>query len=188
MLATVLLATAQNLPLPPLPYDYNALEPTIDEETMRLHHLSHHKAYTDKLNGALAKLRADPEQKHLAKMGIDSLLQHLTDVPAPLRNTVRNAGGGYVNHDFFFKSMSPNGGGDDLEGPLADGLNGAFGNVARFKQDFALAALEVFGSGWAWLVWDSANAALKVTSTANQDTPAMQPGCARPARHFAAEA
>jgi len=169
-------AQAQNLPLPPIPYDYNALEPHIDEATMRLHHLSHHKTYTDKLNGALEKLRADPEHKYLAKMGIDALLQHLDAVPPPLRKTVQNAGGGYVNHDFFFNSMSPSGGGDLIEGPLATGLGQAFGNVDRFKQAFSLAALEVFGSGWAWLVWDSKAKALTVTATANQDTPAMQPG------------
>ena len=94
-LTAVALSQAQNLPLPPLPYDYNALEPTIDEPTMRLHHLKHHQTYTDKLNGALAKLRADPAQKHLAKMGIDALLQNLDSIQdEKVRKTIRNAGGG----------------------------------------------------------------------------------------------
>ena len=105
-------ALAQNLPLPPLPYDYAALEPHIDESTMREHHLKHHQKYTDSLNGALAKLRADAATKHLAKMGVDTLLQHLAEIPdEATRRTVQNAGGGYVNHDFFFRSMAPDGGG-----------------------------------------------------------------------------
>jgi len=166
---------AQNLPLPPLPYDYNALEPHIDEATMRVHHMSHHQTYTDKLNGALATLRADPEQKHLAKMGIDKLLMHLPEVPESLRKTVRNAGGGYVNHDLFFHVMSPDGGGEP-SGALATALKQAFGSTAEFKRLFKLAALEVFGSGWAWLVFDSASTSLKVTGTPNQDTPAMEAG------------
>lgn len=120
MMLCVLAVSAQNLPLPSLPYDYNALEPHIDEATMREHHLKHHKTYTDKLNAALAKLRSEPRTKHLAKMGIDALLQHLPDVDEPVRQTVRNAGGGYVNHDFFFRSMSPSGGGELAEGPLFD--------------------------------------------------------------------
>ena len=180
LIGSVLLAcaprcAAQNLPLPALPYDYNALEPHIDEATMRVHHLRHHQTYTDKLNGALQKLRDDPAQKHLAKMGVDTLLQHLTDVPDALRNAVRNAGGGYVNHALFFEIMSPNGGGEP-EGLLADALRRNFGSFDGFVKMFTLAALEVFGSGWAWLVYDEKAAALKVSSTPNQDTPAMQQG------------
>jgi len=177
VLVLVPAALGQNLPLPPLPYDYVALEPHIDEATMRVHHLSHHQTYTDKLNGALSKLRADPEQKWLAKMGVDTLLQHLDDIgDESLRKTVRNAGGGYVNHDLFFRGMSPDGGGT-LEGDgLAAALVQTYGSVTRFKQVFALAALEVFGSGWAWLVYDTAEQGLRITATPNQDTPAMQRG------------
>ena len=178
LLTLVLFATAchaQNLPLPPLPYDYNALEPHIDEATMRVHHLSHHQTYTDKLNGALKKLREDPATKHLAKMGVDTLIQHLDDIPESFRKTVRNAGGGYVNHALFFDTMSPNGGGEP-EGDFADALRKSFGTFSSFQQMFKVTALETFGSGWAWLVYDVAAAALKVTSSANQDTPAMQPG------------
>ncbi len=173
MLALITTALAQNLPLPPMPYDYHALEPHIDEATMREHHLKHTQTYTDKLNAALQKLRADPEQKHLAKMGIDTLLQHLDEVPDSLAKAVRNAGGGYVNHAFFFDSMSPNGGGEP-SGDLGDSIKKNFGNFAQFKQMFTVTALEVFGSGWAWLVYDVKAAALKVMGTPNQDTPAMQ--------------
>jgi len=176
-LAVCGLARGQNLPLPPLPYEYAALEPHIDEATMRVHHLSHHQTYTDKLNGALTKLRADPEQKWLAKLGIDTLLTRLDEVTdLSIRKTLQNAGGGYVNHDLFFNSMSPDGGGT-LEGEgLAAELVKTFGSVKAFKTQFTLAALEVFGSGWAWLAYDSAAKLIKVTSTANQDTPAMKAG------------
>ncbi len=174
--AFVELAHSQNLPLPPLPYEYDALEPHIDTATMRVHHLKHHQTYTDKLNAALSKLRSDPEKKHLAKMGIDALLQHLDDVPEALRGAIRNAGGGYVNHDLFFNCMAPNGGGEPQDEGLLAALKGAFGSLDAFKQSFTLAALEVFGSGWAWLAYDVAADALLITSTANQDTPAMQAG------------
>jgi len=171
----VVAVRAQNLPLPPMPYDYNALEPHMDELTMRTHHLKHHQTYLDKLNGALVKLREAPATKALAKMGVDTLLQHLDEVPEALRKTVRNSGGGYVNHAFFFDCMSPNGGGEP-SGDLADGLTKAFGSFSSFRQMFTLTALEVFGSGWAWLIWDESLRTLKLTSTSNQDTPAMQPG------------
>jgi len=157
-----------------MPYDYNALEPHIDETTMRIHHLKHHQTYTDKINGALAKLRGEADHKYLAKMGIDTLLGHLDEVPNDVRKTVRNAGGGYVNHDFFFHSMSPNGGGAPQHNGLLAALTEAFGTVQRFQQLFSLAALEVFGSGWAWLVVDGGK--LRIMSTANQDTPIMQYG------------
>lgn len=142
---------------------------------MRVHHLGHHQTYTDKLNGALKKLREDPATKRLAKMGIDTLLQHLDEVPEALRKTVRNSGGGYVNHAAFFDGMSPNGGGEP-EGELGDALRKSFGSFTSFQQMFKLTALETFGSGWAWLVYDVASKSLKVSSSANQDTPAMQPG------------
>jgi len=176
MMLLMVAALGQNLPLPPMPYEYNALEPHIDEATMKVHHLKHHQTYTDKLNGALAEMRASETLKYLAKMGVDTLLQHLEEVPdGKLRNTVRNAGGGYVNHEVFFRTMSPNGGGEP-EGLLLDGLKKAFGTFAAFKQMFTLAALEVFGSGWAWLYYDEKLSALAVTSTPNQDTPAMEEG------------
>ena len=139
------------------------------------HHLKHHQTYTDKLNGALTTMRADPALKHLAKMGIDTLIQHLDEVPDSVKNAVRNSGGGYVNHDFFFKSLSPVGG-SAPEGAFDAALKAAFGTFDNFKSLFTLAALEVFGSGWAWLVYDDKTSALTITSTSNQDTPAMQVG------------
>ena len=175
--SVVLLSLAQNLPLPPLPYDYAALEPHIDESTMREHHLKHHQKYTDSLNGALAKLRADAATKHLAKMGVDTLLQHLAEIPdEATRRTVQNAGGGYVNHDFFFRSMAPDGGGEPQSERLSAALVASFGGSEAFRRIFTVAALEVFGSGWAWLVYDTSAKALSVTSSANQDTPLMEPG------------
>ena len=173
--ALVVVALGQNLPLPPLPYEYDALEPHIDKETMRVHHLSHHQTYTDKLNGALGKLRADAEQKWLAKLGIDALLQRLPEVrDEGIRKTLRNAGGGYVNHHLFFNGMSPDGGGT-LEGEgFAAELIKSYGSVSNFRRSFTLAALEVFGSGWAWLVHSPSG--LSITSTQNQDTPAMEAG------------
>ena len=121
-------------------------------------------------------MRGNENLKPLAKMGIDKLLTHLDAVPeGKLRNTVRNAGGGYVNHDLFFRTMSANGGGEP-DGLLLDGLRKAFGSFAQFKQMFTVAALEVFGSGWAWLYYDEKLNALAVTSTPNQDTPAMEEG------------
>ena len=128
LIISLVLVSAQNLPLPPLPYEYDALEPHIDVDTMKIHHLKHHQTYTDKLNGALKKLREDPQHKYLAKMGIDQLLEHLDEVPEGLRKTVQNSGGGYVNHDFFFKSMAPVGGGEP-EGQLGVALKTAFGSL-----------------------------------------------------------
>jgi len=176
MLTLTALVLSQNLPLPPLRYDYNALEPHIDARTMEIHHLKHHQTYTDKLNAALATLRSDPAHKHLAKMGIDKLLGHLDEAPKALQNALRNHGGGYVNHGLFFDGMSPDGGGEPTQPALVEAIQTAFGSFASFKSYFALAALELFGSGWAWLVYDQATAAVKITTTANQDTPAMQPG------------
>ena len=169
---------AQNLPLPPLPYAYDALEPHIDATTMEEHHSKHHRAYTNKLNAALETLRGDPATKALAKLGIDTLLQRLEQITdSKLRATVRNAGGGFVNHELFFATMSPDGGGDVVEhAGLNAAIVSAFGTMAMLKRALSLSALEVFGSGWAWLVYDVDAASLKVTSSANQDTPAMQPG------------
>jgi Fe-Mn family superoxide dismutase len=188
-------ATAQNLPLPDLPYAYDALEPAIDETTMRVHHLMHHAGYTRKVNAALATLRSDPETKKLAKMGIDTLLNHLDEVPETLRATVRNNGGGYVNHCMFFKGMKApaavaavhekegdaDAGASDVadnapvaNSPLSVAIDAHFGSFAAFQQQFSDLAGGVFGSGWAFLYYDTSDeGALKVTKTANQDTPAM---------------
>mmetsp|Transcript_5950 Transcript_5950/g.19599 ORF Transcript_5950/g.19599 Transcript_5950/m.19599 type:complete len:238 (+) Transcript_5950:33-746(+) len=166
---------AQNLPLPPLSYAYDALEPHIDATTMEEHHSKHHRAYTNKLNAALETLRGDPATKALAKLGIDTLLQRLDQITDPkLRAAVRNAGGGFVNHELFFATMSPDGGGDVVEhAGLNAAIVSAFGTMAMLKRALSLSALEVFGSGWAWLALDRRSDKLVVQSTPNQDTPAM---------------
>ncbi|QNA84038.1 superoxide dismutase [Sphingomonas sp. So64.6b] len=145
--------------LPPLPYAYDALEPTINEETMKFHHDKHHKAYTDKLNEGVEK---DPS---LAGKTIEEILAVISTQP-PL---VRNNGGGFWNHDFFWKIMTPGGG--TPSGKLAAAIE-AFGGLDKLKEEFNTKGAGQFGSGWAWVIADSSGA-LKVTSTPNQDNPLM---------------
>ncbi len=146
--------------LPDLPYDYAALEPTIDEATMKLHHDKHHAAYTNKLNDAIAG--TDLEQ-----LTIEEILAHASDHPP----AVRNNGGGYYNHNLFWEIMSADGGGEP-DGDLAEQLGAEFGSFAEFKQQFADAAANQFGSGWAWLLVTD-DGELKITATPNQDNPLM---------------
>ncbi|MBV8205283.1 MAG: superoxide dismutase [Acidobacteria bacterium] len=152
--------------VPPLPYDYNALEKSIDEQTMRLHHDKHHAAYVTNLNAALEK--APQQQSHT----VEQILRHIQDVPEAVRTAVRNNGGGHANHSMFWNIMSPGGGGEP-GGPLGQAINSAFGNLNTFKEQFNDAGVKRFGSGWAWLVRDSSGA-LKIISTANQDSPLME--------------
>jgi Fe-Mn family superoxide dismutase len=147
--------------LPPLPYEYNALEPYIDEMTMRLHHDKHHQAYLTNLNNAIAGT-------DLESLSIEQILAKGTD---NLPVVVRNHGGGYANHNLFWLIMAPRAGGEPT-GELADAIGEAFGGFAAFKDRFSKAAMGRFGSGWAWLVWDGSK--LDVTSTANQDSPIME--------------
>ena len=149
--------------LPPLPYDYNALEPYVDEETMHLHHDKHHQAYINNLNTALANY---PD---LQDKSAEDLIRDLNSVPEAIRPAVRNNGGGHVNHTMFWEIMGPNGGGEP-SGALADAINQSFGSFDAFKQQFNDAGTKRFGSGWAWLVRGS-DGKLAVTSTANQDNP-----------------
>ncbi|HEX8220555.1 MAG TPA: superoxide dismutase [Chloroflexia bacterium] len=149
--------------LPPLPYDYNALEPYIDEETMHLHHDKHHQAYINNLNTALANY---PD---LQDKSAEELIRDLNSVPEAIRPAVRNNGGGHVNHSMFWEIMGPNGGGEP-SGALADAINQSFGSFDAFKQQFNDAGTKRFGSGWAWLVRGS-DGGLSVISTANQDNP-----------------
>ncbi|MDQ6736379.1 MAG: superoxide dismutase [Gemmatimonadota bacterium] len=151
--------------LPPLPYDFAALEPSIDAKTMEIHHDKHHAAYVNNLNAALEKV---PE---LQSKSLDDLLQHLDTVPESIRATVRNNGGGHWNHSMFWEIMAPNAGGEPT-GKLADAIKSSFGDFNTFKTQFADAAAKRFGSGWAWLVKDGAK--LTITSTPNQDTPVME--------------
>lgn len=148
--------------LPELPYAYDALEPSIDKETMNIHHTKHHNTYVTKLNDALEG------HEDLQNKSVDELVRDLNEVPESIRTAVRNNGGGHANHSFFWKTLSPNGGGEPT-GELADKINSKFGSFDKFKEDFAAAAAGRFGSGWAWLVLD--NGELEITSTPNQDSP-----------------
>jgi Fe-Mn family superoxide dismutase len=147
--------------VPPLPYDYAALEPTIDEQTMRLHHDKHHQAYVDKANGALEGTEHDGKP-------IEEVIANLDGLPDDIKGVVRNNGGGHLNHSLFWESMSPDGGGEP-SGDLADAIGSAFGSFEGFKEKFEAAGANQFGSGWAWLVVDGGE--LKVVSTPNQDNP-----------------
>ena len=149
--------------LPPLPYDYNALEPYIDEETMHLHHDKHHQAYVNNLNTALQG------QSQFENMSVDDLMRNINSVPESIRTAVRNNGGGHANHSMYWQIMKPNGGGEPT-GDLANAINSAFGSFDQFKAAFNDAGAKRFGSGWAWLVI-GADGKLAVTSTANQDSP-----------------
>jgi Fe-Mn family superoxide dismutase len=146
--------------VPDLPYDYAALEPHIDEQTMRLHHDKHHQAYVDKANAAL-------EGTELADASVEEVLANLENLPDDKRTAVRNNAGGHANHTLFWEIMSPDGGGEP-EGALAD----AIGDFERFKDELSNAAINQFGSGWGWLVKDGSSIA--VISTPNQDSPLLQ--------------
>ncbi len=149
--------------VPPLPYDYAALEPHIDEATMRLHHDKHHQAYVTNLNAAIEK---HPE---LGGKSPEDLLQDLAAVPDDIRPAVRNNGGGHVNHTMFWQIMTPGGGGTPT-GALAQAIDSAFDSFDAFKAQFNDAGVKRFGSGWTWLVKTS-DGSLAVVSTANQDNP-----------------
>ena len=149
--------------LPPLPYDYTALEPYIDEQTMHLHHDKHHNAYVTNLNNALKDRSGHPD------VSAEEMVSRLGELPEAIRTAVRNNGGGHVNHTMFWQIMKPNGGGEPT-GALASAIQSAFGSFDAFKAAFNDAGVKRFGSGWAWLVLDK-NGKLSVTSTANQDNP-----------------
>jgi superoxide dismutase, Fe-Mn family len=150
--------------LPPLPYDYTALEPHIDEQTMRLHHDKHHQAYVDNANKALA----GTEWEHAS---VESVLAQLDSMPEEIRTTVRNNAGGHANHTLFWEIMSPDGGGEP-EGDLKSAIDDTFGSVDELKALVNDGGVKRFGSGWTWLVHDGTG--LAVYSTANQDSPLMQ--------------
>ena len=148
--------------LPPLPYDYKALEPHIDEQTMRLHHDKHHQAYVDKANDALAGTDLDGKP-------IEDVIRNLDQVPEDKRGAVRNNGGGHLNHSLFWESMSPDGGGEP-DGDLASAISDAFGSFSDFQAELKDAGVNQFGSGWSWLVYAS-EGGLQVTGLPNQDSP-----------------
>ncbi len=150
--------------LPALPYDYNALEPHVDEQTMRIHHDKHHATYVNNLNAALEK------HPGLQGQSAEDLVKNIGSVPEGIRTAVRNNGGGHVNHSMFWQIMALGGGGAP-SGELGNGIAAAFGSFDAFKEQFTKVAIGRFGSGWAWLV--DAGGTLAVESTANQDSPLM---------------
>ena len=150
--------------VPPLPYDYGALEAAIDEQTMRIHHDKHHQAYVDNLNKAL-------EGTEWADTPIEQLLQSLDSLPEDKRTPVRNNGGGHANHSFFWQTMSPDGGGEP-GGAFASAIENTFGDLASLKEQVNDAGVKRFGSGWTWLA-QGGDGMLSVESTANQDSPVM---------------
>jgi Fe-Mn family superoxide dismutase len=147
--------------VPPLPYDYNALEPTIDEQTMHLHHDKHHQAYVNAANGLL-------EGTEWAEKPVEDVLKNLGSLPSDKQTGVRNQAGGHYNHSLFWEWMSPDGGGEP-DGALKSAIDAAFGSFGDFKDKFKAAGVGQFGSGWAWLIHDGSG--LAVVSTPNQDNP-----------------
>jgi superoxide dismutase, Fe-Mn family len=150
--------------LPNLPYAFDALEPHIDAKTMEIHHDKHHQAYVTNLNAAVDKA---PE---LQGKSLDDLMRGINTVPESVRTAVRNNGGGHWNHSLFWQLMGPGTGGEPT-GKLADAVTSAFGDFAKFKEQFAAAGAGRFGSGWAWLINDGGK--LSIASTPNQDNPLM---------------
>ena len=151
--------------LPPLPYDFAALEPHIDAQTMQIHHGKHHQTYVNNLNAALEKA---PE---LQGKSIDELMRSIDSVPEAIRTAVRNNGGGHWNHSLFWRVMAPKAGGEP-SGKVGEAIRSTFGDYAKFREQFTAAAVGRFGSGWAWLVNDGGK--LSITSTPNQDNPLME--------------
>ncbi|MDD9953207.1 MAG: superoxide dismutase [Candidatus Woesearchaeota archaeon] len=150
--------------VPKLPYDYDALEPHIDKETMQLHHDKHHQVYVDNLNNALknhAELQAKP---------VEELLRYFKDLPAEIKTAVRNHGGGHANHSLFWEILKKD---VPAEGDVVEAIKKKFGSMEKFKEDFTKAAMTQFGSGWAWLIVDDIGE-LQVINLPNQDSPLRQ--------------
>jgi len=149
--------------LEPLPYEYNALEPYFDEQTMKLHHDKHHQTYVDKLNVALE------QHPDLQKKTVEELIKDLNKIPDAIRTAVKNHGGGHFNHSFWWPMLKKD---VKLEGEVLKAIESKFGSFDKFKEEFTKSALSVFGSGWAWLVLNNNN--LEIMTTPNQDAPISQ--------------
>jgi Fe-Mn family superoxide dismutase len=164
--------------LPDLPYGYDALEPSIDKQTMEIHHQKHHAAYVNNLNAAIQG-KADLESKT-----VEQLIADIKMLPADLRNAVRNNGGGHWNHSFFWQIMAPKGrgGGGTPSGEIGRKVDSDLGGFAKMKEEFQKAAVGRFGSGWAWVIVNPAGK-LEVVSTPNQDTPLMGGGTVEKTGH-----
>jgi len=145
--------------LPKLEYEYNALEPYMDEETIRIHHSKHHQAYTDNFNKTI-------ENTDLKDKKPEDIIKNLNEIPEAIRVAVRNNGGGYINHKFFWNILKKDVG---FKGEIAEAIKDKFGSYEKFKEEFSNAALTQFGSGWAWLV--ISNNELEIVKTSNQDSP-----------------
>jgi len=154
--------------LPNLPYAYNAIEPIIDETTMKIHHTKHHQTYVDKLNAALASAPTDIQNKDLKL-----LLADLKVVPEAIRGAVQNHGGGHLNHSLFWELLAPTSAPQQISGEIKTQIDTTFGSFDKFKEQFSAAANNRFGSGWAWLVKTKVGK-LEIINTANQDSPLMQ--------------
>jgi len=151
--------------LPPLPYDFAALEPHIDAKTMEIHHGKHHQTYVNNLNAAIEKA---PE---LARKSLEDLMRGVNKIPDSVKTAVRNNGGGHWNHSLFWQLMAPKAGGEP-GGNLGNAIRSAFGDFAKFREQFSAAGVGRFGSGWAWLINNGGK--LSITSTPNQDNPLME--------------
>jgi Fe-Mn family superoxide dismutase len=151
--------------LPPLPYDFGALEPHIDAKTMEIHHGKHHQTYVNNLNAAIEKA---PE---LAGKSLDDLMRNVNSLPEAVRTPIRNNGGGHWNHSMFWQIMSSKAGGEP-GGNLGAAIKTAFGDFAKFREQFSAAGVGRFGSGWAWLI--NTGGKLSIASTPNQDNPLME--------------
>ncbi len=151
--------------LPPLPYAYDALQKSIDEQTMHIHHDKHHQGYVNKLNAAVEGM---PE---LQKHSVEDLLRNIDQVPKKIRQDVINNGGGHANHTLFWEVMGPNGGGEPT-GKLGQAIKKQFKSFSNFRDEFASNAGSVFGSGWGWLIVDDGK--LKIVKTSNQDSPLLK--------------
>jgi len=151
--------------LPALPYDFAALEPHIDAKTMEIHHGKHHQTYVNNLNAAIEKA---PE---LASKSLDDLMRNVNSLPEAVRTTIRNNGGGHWNHSMFWQIMSAKAGGEP-GGNLGAAIKSAFGDFAKFREQFSAAGVGRFGSGWAWLI--NKGGKLSIISTPNQDNPLME--------------
>jgi Fe-Mn family superoxide dismutase len=150
--------------LPPLPYDFAALEPHIDARTMEIHHGKHHQTYVNNLNAAIEKA---PE---LANKSLEDLMRNVNTLPEAVRTPIRNNGGGHWNHSMFWQIMAPRAGGEP-GGNLGAAIKAAFGDFAKFREQLSAAGVARFGSGWAWLV--TTGGKLSICSTPNQDNPLM---------------
>jgi Fe-Mn family superoxide dismutase len=151
--------------LPPLPYDFAALEPHIDARTMEIHHGKHHQTYVNNLNAAIEKA---PE---LSKKSLDDLMRNVSTLPEAVRTPIRNNGGGHWNHSMFWQIMAAKAGGEP-GGKLGQAIKSTFGDFAKFREQFGAAGVGRFGSGWAWLI--NTGGKLSITSTPNQDNPLME--------------